>query len=41
MHLTAAPRGEAARLRKTRETLNRTRWHSVTQSVRALRNSKE
>ena len=41
MHVTPAPRGEDARLRETRETLNRIRWHSVTQRVRELRNPKE
>jgi hypothetical protein len=38
MHVTPAPAGEDARLR---ETLNRIRWHSVTQRVRELQNPKE
>jgi hypothetical protein len=41
MHVTPVPAGENARLREARETLNRIRWHSITQRVRELQSPKE
>ena len=41
VHVTPAPAGEDARLREARATLNRIRWHSVTQRIRERRTPKE